>query len=310
MEVLIIRPGALGDTLMLAPALTDLSAGMDVTFVGREPGLWFISPLVSRALDMDRGGWHRLFTNRGDGQGLPVSEVDMAVAFLNDPDGIVRTNLKSFLPHASVHIFRSLPSTGERVHVARYAARSLKSAGLPVDPERAMRAAVKGGSLGGQYGPWGRRKSIVLHPGSGSPDKNHPPRFWIDLFGVLSGETGPGDLEYVFLLGPAEESIRPCLEGRFRNGAVRGVSCPDREGLINTLCEAAVFLGHDSGITHLSAMLGTPTVALFKKKNTAQWAPLGPRVAIVRGKEPGPGLIERAVRASRRFLGIPGRGDL
>jgi ADP-heptose:LPS heptosyltransferase len=42
------------------------------------------------------------------------------------------------------------------------------------------------------------------------------------------------------------------------------------------------FLGHDSGVTHLSALLGTPTVALFGPTEPARWAPRGRAVTVMR----------------------------
>ena len=305
MNVLIIRPGALGDTLMLLPALIDLSDRETITFVGREPGLDFIRPWVYCAMDMERSGWHRLFTNGQDGESLPVSKAEIAAAFFRDQDGVIRSNLRSFLPDATVHLFRSLPPEGENVHVARYLAECLKSAGLPVDPVRSIEA-IQSGILRKKYGLSGRRNKIVLHPGSGSLEKNHPPEFWSNLFKRLCSETDLGSLKPVFLLGPAEESLHSYFKDRLQTNDIKMLFCPGKERLLKTLSEAAICLGHDSGITHLSAMLGTPTVALFKKNNAVQWGPLGPNVTVIQNKEPGRELIESILKASRGFLGMPG----
>ncbi len=305
MNVLIIRAGALGDTLMLLPALTDLSDRVTVTFVGREPGLDFIRPWVDCAMDIERSGWHRLFTSRKDREGLPVSKAEIAVAFFNDQDGVIRNNLRSFLPDASVHIFRSFPLEGENVHVARYLAECLKSTGLPVDPVRSIEA-IKSGILRKGMMPSGRRNRIVLHPGSGSSGKNHPPELWSNLIKRFSSETDFGSLKPVFLLGPAEESLHSFYGDSLESEGVRIISCPSNDRLIRTLNEAVLYLGHDSGITHLSAMLGTPTVALFRKSNAVQWGPLGPNVSVIQGEEPSRELIESILKASREFLGMSG----
>jgi len=305
LNVLIIRPGALGDTLMLLPALIDLSNTVTITFVGREPGLDFIRPWVHCAMDMETSGWHRLFTNRQDGESLPVSKAEIAAAFFSDQDGFIRSNLRSFLPDATVHLFRSLPPEGEDVHVAKHLAQCLKSAGLPVDPVRSIKA-IQGGILRKKYGLSGRRNKIVLHPGSGSLEKNHPPEFWSNLLKKLCSETDLGRLKPVFLLGPAEESLHSYFKDRLQPYDIQILFCPGKERLIKTLNEAAICLGHDSGITHLSAMLGTPTVALFKKNNAVQWGPLGPNVTVIRGEEPGQELFERVLNASKDFLGMHG----
>ena len=305
MNVLIIRPGALGDTLMLLPALIDLSDRVTVTFVGRQPGLDFIRPWVHCAMDMETSGWHRLFTNGQDGESLPVSKAEIAVAFFSDQDGLIRSNLRSFLPDATVHLFRSLPPEGENIHVAKYLAQRLKSAGLPVDPVRSIEA-IESGILRKKYGLSRRRNKILLHPGSGSLEKNHSPEFWSNLIKRLYSETDLGSLKPVLLLGPAEESLKSYFKNKFQPNDIQIIFCPDKERLIEKLNEAAICLGHDSGITHLSAMLGTPTVALFKKNNVAQWGPLGPNVTVIQNKEPGQQLIESILEASRDFLGMPG----
>ena len=45
-------------------------------------------------------------------------------------------------------------------------------------------------------------------------------------------------------------------------------------------CEG--YLGNDSGITHLAAMLGVPTLALFGPTDPLIWRPLGPSVRVIR----------------------------
>ncbi len=79
---------------------------------------------------------------------------------------------------------------------------------------------------------------------------------------------------------------------------------PGKEALIKTLDEAALYLGHDSGITHLSAMRCVPTVALFKKSDATQWEPLGPFVRVIENENPGPELLGGILEASRRILSM------
>jgi len=70
---MIIRPGALGDTLMVAPSIRDLQGLYHVEFVGRNPGLYFLSFIADDVSDMEAGGWHRLFAAdlSGDPRTLP-----------------------------------------------------------------------------------------------------------------------------------------------------------------------------------------------------------------------------------------------
>jgi ADP-heptose:LPS heptosyltransferase len=60
--------------------------------------------------------------------------------------------------------------------------------------------------------------------------------------------------------------------------------------------QAAVFIGHDSGLTHLAAALGRPTLALFGPSDPEIWGPRGEHVAVVR-MVPEPGLDNRRARS-------------
>lgn len=301
MDVLIIRPGALGDTLMLLPALSDLSDKAAITFVGRQPGLEFIRPYVHEAMDLETSGWHRLFADEPDDKRLPVSGAEVVVAFFSDESGVIYRNLRSYMPYAAVHLCRSFPLKGEDIHVAQYLGRCLKSAGLPVDPVRSIET-IRSGRLKEGLGRSGKRSKIIFHPGSGSLEKNHPPDFWLNLFDTICRETEFRDLEPVILLGPAEERLHPYFRDNLRPGDVQILSSPNKEQLMETLNKAALCVGHDSGITHLSAMFCTPTVALFRESDPAQWAPLGPFVRVIQSKEADHELLGSTLKASRHFI--------
>ena len=85
---------------------------------------------------------------------------------------------------------------------------------------------------------------IVIHPGSGSPKKNWP--FFDELIGRLP------------------ESRR----------LPEGLSLVELAGYLRTV---RAFVGNDSGITHLAAFLGCPTVALFGPTDPRNWGPIGRR---------------------------------
>lgn len=300
-RVLIIRPGALGDSLMLLPALKDLEGKVRITLVGRQPGIGFIRPYVDSVMDLEGSGWHRLFMHTPDPKGLPVSDMDIAMAFFGDEGDLIRRNLEQSLPGAAIHLFRSFPCKGEAVHTAEHLARCLASAGLPVDPERCIRAAKKGVLCQERRRPE-RQKKIVLHPGSGSIQKNHPPAFWIDLMGRFRQDRKFMDFTCIVLLGPAEHSLYACIEAGLGSRNAEIVCSWDSDHLLRTLERASLYVGHDSGVTHLSAMRCVPTVALFKNSDPAQWAPVGPFVRLAHGRKPDPDLIDEILCAARDLV--------
>ena len=211
---MIIRPGALGDTLMLLPALLSLPRGTEVTLVGRQPGIEFIRRHVKSAMDMERQGWHRLFMDGGDPIRLPVSGADLAVAFFHDEDGVIARNLVSVLPGGAVFVFPSLPPRDEPIHVAAYIARCLQKSGLPLDPKRALKMIKQGVEIGGGSRE-GFRNKLVLHPGSGGREKNHSGDFWMDLLGSVGKDPRLSRLESIILLGPAERHLIPFFQNNF-----------------------------------------------------------------------------------------------
>ena len=54
--------------------------------------------------------------------------------------------------------------------------------------------------------------------------------------------------------------------------------------LYRELTQARLFIGNDSGPSHLAGIMGLPTVALFGPTDPAIWKPLGPKVQVIRGE--------------------------
>jgi ADP-heptose:LPS heptosyltransferase len=108
----------------------------------------------------------------------------------------------------------------------------------------------------------------------------------------------------VILLGPAEEETLPLFSAEKE---VEVIFCPDVARLSTLLQEAFLYVGHDSGITHLAAMLGSPTVALFRHSSVAQWSPLGPMVKVIEASSSGPALVEETLKAAHGFLNARAR---
>ena len=110
-------------------------------------------------------------------------------------------------------------------------------------------------------GPAGGR--VILHPGSGSPSKVWP-RFE-ELARILP--------EAVILLGPCETPLE------MSNPSLRNLSLID---VADELRRCRLFIGNDSGITHIAAYWGAPTIALFGPTDPAVWGPLGRRVKVLK----------------------------
>lgn len=122
-------------------------------------------------------------------------------------------------------------------------------------------------------------KRVVLHPGSGSPVKVWP--WFLELARTLP--------EAVILLGPCETPLN-VSNVRLTNLSLTEVA--------EELRRCRVFIGNDSGITHIAAYWGAPTVALFGPTDPRIWGPLGRRVKILKK----PSLADISVDDVRKLL--------
>jgi heptosyltransferase III len=274
MKILIIRAGALGDTLMLMPAINAMRCDHEVIIAGRLPGIEYLNPYVDRCIDLERGEWHKLYNANALFDTLSIMP-DHVIGFLNDRDNIVFDNLTRLFKGAKINIFSPFPEPGSETHVALYMANTIQSTGVRIDPDEAFDEALRKPLMGLKTG---KGKRIVLHPGSGSKKKNYPPEFWFKLIKGIREKTAPEFFHITILVGPAEQDIAK----NFDNMDVY-VSL-DKESLLSVLDNTCLYIGHDSGVTHLAAMMGINIIALFRGSSIQNWHPLGHSVKIVEEK--------------------------
>jgi len=122
--------------------------------------------------------------------------------------------------------------------------------------------------------PADTQQYLLLHPGSGHPRKNWPE----ENFLLLAEELRP-EIPVQILLGPAEETSLSFWEkGGWKEKVILS-STPEK--LMEALKAARLFLGNDSGVTHLAAATGLPTLAIFGPTDPAVWAPRGKKVCLL-----------------------------
>ena len=296
LRTLIIRPSSLGDTLLLAPALHQIADTVALTLLGRRPGIDFLRSFLKDCLDFENHGWHNLFMENPRCSDLFIPDVDRVIAFLSDPDGLAKKGLQKCLNRIPVFLFPPFPPREEKIHVALYLASCLKKSGLPLNPESSIEQA-KIRPLLKQNRSSRSEGTVVFHPGSGSNSKNYPAEFWIDLirdtaFNIFHTR--------ILLLGPAEEEWHQIAIRELSGSDVKITFSPSKDRLVSLLQSASLYLGHDSGITHLSAMLGTHTTALFKASDPLQWAPLGPDVTVIADCDNSHGIYEKIKETLKR----------
>jgi ADP-heptose:LPS heptosyltransferase len=302
LKVLIIRPSALGDTLMLSPALAQLRLFTEVILAGRRPSLDFLKSYVHLLLDYEGPGWHTLFLENIDpGTALPFPSVDNIIAFLNDPEGRIRDNLTACLPKTPIHIFPPFPPPESKIHVALYLAQCLQGSGLPLNASKSIEEARKR-PIFMRKNQQIRGGKMVFHPGSGGYKKNHPPDFWLELIKQTSTLPYFNKGDAILLLGPAEEPFYSFFKKNLDGMGTRVAISPDIEALTSLLSDSSLYIGHDSGITHLAAMYGIPTIALFKNSSINQWKPIGPVVRVIEDKGYLPDIIRETLKHADELM--------
>jgi ADP-heptose:LPS heptosyltransferase len=116
---------------------------------------------------------------------------------------------------------------------------------------------------------------LVLAPGSGAREKNWPATFYHAVADWWRHRTQGA---VVVLIGPVEEE-RGGLEVLLNRSIVAsGLTLAQVAAL---LARSDLYLGNDSGITHLAAAVGVRTVALFGPSDLHQWAPRGQKIATI-----------------------------
>lgn len=126
----------------------------------------------------------------------------------------------------------------------------------------------------------GLRKSgrpvVAMAPGAVGPGKAWPPQNYAELARQLA-EHGA---DIWVLGGPAERDIAAMIAAT-GGPSVSNLTGNDLRNAIVALAAADLAVTNDSGLMHISAAIGTPTVAIFGPTSPRLWAPLNPLSAIL-----------------------------
>jgi hypothetical protein len=274
-RAVVFHAGALGDFVMVWPLLRAMvGAGTEVTVVAPASHAGLAAEVLGVHGVGSESTWvTALWQERH--AGAPIA-AELVVTLVADGDDAAaarwRVNAQAALGAREV-VGVGPPGSGSRVAAwRRFAVDS--HGGAPVR-----------GYAGG---------SVLMHVGAGSRAKRWPLERW----GSLRTWAEEGGSVCRMIAGEVEAERFDAAE-RAAFAAMDGVFVPDLRSLRREIEAAAVFVGADTGPTHLAAQLGVPTVALFGPTDPGVWGPVGPAVEVVRaaGERLG-GLSERPVRAA------------
>jgi ADP-heptose:LPS heptosyltransferase len=238
---------------------------------------------VDRAIPFDALGLETLFGSQGrelesdvgsltERRVTPIARFTRVVSWFGarDPDFVRR--LTALVPDALV-----VPSVGEGRPVWEHL---LASVGASIDDAARWRGRiVPAATLVGdgrralQDAGWdSRARLVVVHPGAGGVAKRWPAEGFAAILARLCSERA---LALSIHLGPADAAAVAALRARL-TGPAMVLDEPSLPRLAGVLACASAYLGNDSGVSHLAAALGTPSVVLFTRDKLA-WQPWEPR---------------------------------
>jgi ADP-heptose:LPS heptosyltransferase len=265
MRRLAIRPGAVGDFIVSLPALQSLASGhardtLEIWTAGAHvPLVRFadrVRSIASTGLDLLG------VTDPPPRLLKELAGFDSIVSWYgaNRPEFRAAVEARR-LPFV---FFPALPSNADR-HAVDFYLEQVRSLGahpadaiprIPCRPEDAARIGEPAGYA-------------VIHPFSGSPVKNWP----LDQFRTLARGL-ERHMPVRWCAGPDD----PPLEDAVRIDDLYRLAC--------WIAQARLYIGNDSGITHLAAATGVPVLALFGPTDPAVWAPRGDNVRVATWQRP------------------------
>ena len=289
-SMVIIHPGALGDVLLAVPAIQGLREKYpldEVLLVAQEPIGRFLRTcnVIDAWISIDHPDAASLFSSCVMGGGELdswMSRCERAVVWLKDEEGIVHRRLASWRVREIIGA-SPFSSVLKSAHQSDRFLESLGEQGCVSSDNKFLRLPGKliqdGFESLVQQGLRVEKPFAVLHPGSGSRSKCSNP-FILDAVLRQLQEQG---MQVLILEGPADQESVEALR-RFVRTPIHVIRDLDLETVAGLLHLAQVYIGHDSGITHLAGLVGVPTLAFFGPTDPGRWAPRGSHVRVLRGR--------------------------
>src|SRR5262249_43947734 len=127
---------------------------------------------------------------------------------------------------------------------------------------------------------------LVIHPGAGGRDKRWPAQHYARLAREL-------DLPLAISAGPADErcleELLPLLDRPYT--LLRDLPLNELAEIIRG---AALFVGNDTGITHIAAAVGAPTIGIYIETEPSIWGIRGPNTRVLQGEVAASAVIAAA----------------
>ena len=288
-RILVIRGGAIGDFLLTLPALKLLrdafpSAHLEILGYKHIIALAENRSYADSVRSIDYAPLASFFSRDGELAAELAQyfrSFQQIVSYLFDPDEIFANNLKRC---GVKNLVKASPQINDGEHAARQLARPLEQLGLFLeDPAAVLYPNKEDRMFAKKFLERSVRPLVALHPGSGGERKNWALENWRELGDWLVDSMRPSTL--LVVIGEADESRAQQLKESWAKRPVcfaQNLPLPRVAALLE---QCAAFIGHDSGISHLAAAVGAPSLLLFGPTDPEIWAPVGENVRTLRAPE-------------------------
>ena len=277
-KLLIIHHGALGDVVATFPAIIRLKqffSQIDLLCQQKIGKLANECYVVDRWLSLETASFASLYSDPVNPKVTNILRAYHEIILFSRSRPLQDTITK--ITGKKVHGIRPRPDVDQKIHVTEHILSNLIRCRLLEKIDSKSNSILLSRGHSDRRDPQYNRTGILIHPGSGGRKKCWPVSNFIKIASSLelSGKKPE------FILGPAEHSL---AEELLRQGIDN-----DKIHIIDYLTELASllkmaggFIGNDSGVSHLAAFLGLPTVAVFGPSDPEIWRPIGRAVEIVK----------------------------
>ena len=278
LRIIVLRGGALGDIILTLPVLRALRGFYPrcfITLAAPFPQAKLAhGEYADRVLDLNSATFVGLF----DPAAAIADEIredltaDLILSYLSDPAGIARNSLLGWHGRNTRFIEGPFKLDRERWPAVEQLAQPLHDLGIPlIDPIPRLTACLATPHV----------NRLAIHPGSGSLKKNWPLNRWAELLAILT----PAFDEVLLISGEADAAAAEALRATIPANKLRPCANRPLWDLVSELSRGKLFIGHDSGVTHVAAATGIRTVALFGPTDPLIWSPNGDQVTVIQSPD-------------------------
>lgn len=253
-RVIVLQHGWLGDTIMTLPLLAALPKHWYKTFVGRLPQAALTRCYMDEVIDCETID-------------IEYDRFDLCINLIYDQDTAI----------ANAILGAGVPTVIEPacfikvdLNVGSMMLSALEPIGI-TNFDVVPRLPVKTTK---------RNRTIAFHTSSNADNKNWNIDNWLLLVKALKVY-----YDLLIVCGPKDAKATEYILNNYshpldknRMDVLCNVSLSE---LSERLSECALFIGHDTGVTHLATAVGTPTIALFGGTNPRVWGPRGTNISFV-----------------------------